>query len=79
MRHVGLDKFLLSSTQIHLVPTFRDLQQGKARGKKSYSTYYGHVLNEYRKYWKVSRAYFKFLKFFCGFTFKLIYYLEVIL
>ena len=25
----------------------------------------------YRKYWKVSRAYFNFLKFFCGFTFKL--------
>ena len=32
----------------------------------------------YRKYWKVSRAYFNFLKFFCGFTFKLVYYLKVI-
>ena len=31
-----------------------------------------------RKYWKVSRAYFNFLNFFCGFTFKLVYYLEVI-
>ena len=28
---------------------------------------------------KVSRAYVNFLKFFCGFTFKLVYYLEVIL
>ena len=34
---------------------------------------------KYRKYWRVSRAYFNFLNFFCGFTFKLIYYLEVIL
>ena len=33
----------------------------------------------YRKYWKVSRAYFNFLKLFCGFTFKLVFYLEVIL
>ena len=33
----------------------------------------------YRKYWKVSRAYFNFWKFFCGFTFKLVYYLGVIL
>ena len=30
-------------------------------------------------YWKVSRAYFNFLKFYCGFTFKLVFYLEVIL
>ena len=35
--------------------------------------------DRYRKYWKVSRAYFNFLTFFCRFTFKLVYYLEVIL
>ena len=36
-------------------------------------------IDKYRKYWKVSRAYYNFLKFFGGFTFKLVFYLEVIL
>ena len=34
------------------------------------------IMCDYRKYFIVSRAYSKFLTFFCGFTFKWVYYLS---